>query len=47
MTREELILEIRRFDRNGFKGSLKNRLRWLGQLYRIVYWQRVHKIAAL
>lgn len=47
MTEEELLLEIHRFDREGFKGSFRNRVRWLWQLYRIFYWQRVHKITIL
>lgn len=47
MTREELLLEIQRFDRNGFTGTVIKRLKWLYQLFRIVYWQRIHNIAIL
>ena len=47
MTREELLIEIERFNKDGFKGSFRERMKWLYQLFRIMYWQRVHDIAAL
>lgn len=47
MTKDELLLEIVRYKRTDYSGSIKSRLKGFWHLYRILVWQRILGIAVL